>query len=511
MWWAWGNPDLGCPPMLQKDLLGAILLSLLLSACTTKLPDGTAGGGSSGGGGGGNGRIDLVGTVYNAETLQPQSGVMVQSGTNFAYSQMDGSYEITVNGNEHIKFFDDVVYPAEVGIPAGQGIIFRDISVVPLPSSGGLFGANSAIITNRYLAGLEVGDEMKFQEDGLLSGSEVHFRVVNKEYNHGIWALRIRWGEDEWANHFVIAEDIYGNVRLLEYNSVAVDMNHPPILLPEVATIGQVLTDFWGQQCYVVETTAVIAPSAFLGITENLQQCLQTSVFGSDLEEIWAPGFGLAATQKVGLGNKYYKPTEGTLRGQRLGGEPANFNPDSTTISNQFLPGLAVDDFFVWEGTGDNVGGTRKQTVVDSVVMPTTGIPALVLSTVENYVPVETMWVAQDTDGNLRILQEVEGISTTTYAWERAPILCPSEAIEGMHLGIRSNGGSQEIEHVEVEFTSNYGFGYFANLHEVEVDIDAGLEKIEYLWTPGFGQLQVIESTTAGWELSGGRLAGLDF
>jgi hypothetical protein len=143
--------------------------------------------------------------------------------------------------------------------------------------------------------------------------------------------------------------------------------------------------------------------------------------------------------------------------------------------------------------------------------MPTSSIAALILVTTEDFVPIETLWLAEDSRGNLRILQEVVGFLTTTFAWDRAPIWCPQTATEGLHLGVRTNGSSQEIEHVGLELSSNFGLGDFLNVHEVEIEADGGFEKQEWLWAAGRGPLQINESTTAGWELSSGRLAGVDF
>jgi len=497
--------------------LASLSLVTLACACTAKLPDGTTGsGGSSGGGGGGGGggssnAPSVSGTVYNSKTLLPLGGVMVQSGNNFSFSGLDGSYAIDIDGTDTIKFFDDIVYPSALAIPLGKGNQLRDSSVVPIPIGGELFDVDSSIITNRYLAGLTVGDLISFREDGLLSGAEVTLQVTNREFNHGIWALRIRWGEDTWANHFVIAEDVFGNIRLLEYNSIVVDMNHPPILLPELATIGQILIDLWGQSCQVVSTTATITPSAQLGIAALFEHCLQTQTLATGIHELWGPGLGLVATKKVGAGNDYFLPVSGILGGQRLGGELAAYDSSSATSTNPFLPGLIVGDSLVWSGTGQNSGRIRNLTVAGSTYMSNSSIAALILVTTEDFVPVETLWLAEDTRGNLRILQEVVGFLTTTFAWDRAPIWCPLSATEGLHLGVRSNGSSQEIEHVGLELSSNFGLGDFLNVHEVEIEADGGFEKQEWLWAVARGPLQINESTTAGWELSSGRLAGVDF
>jgi len=353
-----------------------------------------------------------------------------------------------------------------------------------------------------------MGDSVVFQNSADPNVPPIEWTVVNEEYNLGIWALRFRWGEAEWADHFVLAEDIFGNIRLLEHNSVVVDMNEPPIVLPEVIADGQILIDCQGNEVKVVAVTAEIAPAPELGMPENFQACLFTERLSDGAPEVWAPGHGMVLTRKAGPGNQDYVPTSGLFAGEPLSGVLAAYHSTSWQIQHPWLPGLKVGDRLDWQGGGIHSGSQRSLEVVAQTYLPVSGIACLVLEDRIDWVNQTTLWIAEDALGNVRLLQEVRNGALRTYSPERAPVWLPALDEEGVHLGLRVGLMSAEVEHTEVEVVTTAGLGTFSSCTEIECEADGGFTKEEWFWTAGFGAVRIAHPGPGHWDLASIRLNG---
>lgn len=510
------------------------------------------GGGASSASPASRGLVTVAGTTYNAGTLRPQDGIQLAHQGRGTTSSGGGSFTLALpGGSGTIAFSGAGFFEGRLHVPPQRpDVAVRDVPVVPVPPPGDeLFGPDSDRITNRYLAGLQPGDyfRLRKREDHRRGGDggEDDFIVVEavqREVFSGIACQRLSWSREDRFQESWIAEDVYGNVRLLRAGSTTMNLANPPILLPAVAAVGLVLADLLGDEVYVVDAEAVVQPAPELGLSGPLYPCMVTERLrggddhrssSDDFErEAWAPGFGLVLSHDGHRGSRggedhggsgrhgggddhgddAYELVAGRLAGADLGGAPGtSFGPGSATITHPFLAGLRPGDFFHYLGY-DRRAGAERETRVEAFET-VSGVECLRLVSREGAARVQTLWIAEDTSGSLRVLREdVAGLGTATYAPERSPLWVPRAPRESQHLGILLGGRSREVDEVGESVSTTAGLGYFPDTVEIKTEGDGGFQREDEYWTDGFGIVRLrFHHEDGGFDLEGGVLGGDPF
>ncbi|RMH02334.1 MAG: hypothetical protein D6702_09100 [Planctomycetota bacterium] len=382
------------------------------------------------------------------------------------------------------------------------------MALVPVPPSGFPFDADSAVITNRYLAGLTDEDEAEYRLGGDDHGPEFEFEVRGRVTVNGVEGLLLRW-EDGPLHGFesVVAEDVYGNVRLLATGGVPLPGPVPPLLLPEVPTTGLVLVDLWGGEMVVVDPEGRAQPHPRTGLTAPYSPCLITSGLDRERTDVWAPGAGLVATDFFGPPGTLWQLVEGKLGGQPIGGgAPAAYGPASATVTRSALAGLRPGDFGRLAGYGSQAGHERRWQVTGLETVA--GIETLVWEMRLDGDLVERLWLAEDLAGNLRLLREEADGLRSEHDPARAPRLLPAVWREGEHLGVRAGDRSQEVEHVDRILDTHGPFGRVEGAAEIETEGDHGFRKEEAFWVAGLGLVRLEVEERDGFDLVELRLGG---